>query len=511
MKRVPPHPLFFAAYPALHLYAANVDQVALKDLLLAVAVLVPVALAANLALGLLLRDSRRGALALTATIAAFFSYGSVLTAVQGLSFGGLAILGHTTLLLVYAVALIAVIIPLFFLRTRALGVLTLILDVCSTSLVILAVAAAVWTGLHGLGGREASRSEAKGSDESTAPPGGPRDGREDAHASPDIYYIILDGYARDDTLRDHYGFDNSPFLDWLASRGFFVARDSSPNYSSTLESVSSALNMRYLEASRGEAHPGRLPAIRATLQALIQDSEGVRFLRRRGYRLFAFDSGLSSTSIHKADVFLRPSYGLSEFHVELIGMTMLSAVQRLSKGLHAARIRYILGELPQLAEIRGPKFVFAHLLVPHPPYVFNADGQPVDDGVRFSFRWAFLPQDVYIRRYTDQVRFTNDQVQQVVEGILDRSASPPIVIIQGDHGPGFNCDGDCHIQERIRILNAYYLPGGGSEGLYSTISPVNTFRYIFDRYFGAEFDLLRDGYVVSGQPTLFPQADSPSR
>ena len=47
-------------------------------------------------------------------------------------------------------------------------------------------------------------------------------------------------------------------------------------------------------------------------------------------------------------------------------------------------------------------------------------------------------------------------------------------------------------RERFPILNAYHLPDGGAARLYPTISPVNTFRVILDRYFGARHDLLPD-------------------
>jgi hypothetical protein len=45
------------------------------------------------------------------------------------------------------------------------------------------------------------------------------------------------------------------------------------------------------------------------------------------------------------------------------------------------------------------------------------------------------------------------------------------------------------------ILNAYYLPDFDHEQLYDEITPVNTFRVVFNQYFGTEYGLLRDqGY-----------------
>jgi len=75
----------------------------------------------------------------------------------------------------------------------------------------------------------------------------------------------------------------------------------------------------------------------------------------------------------------------------------------------------------------------------------------------------------------------------LVENIIHNSSTPPIIIIQSDHGAA-----NASPPERMEILNAYYLPGGGNELLYQNISPVNTFRIIFNHYFGGDFDLLED-------------------
>jgi hypothetical protein len=110
---------------------------------------------------------------------------------------------------------------------------------------------------------------------------------------------------------------------------------------------------------------------------------------------------------------------------------------------------------------------------------------------RLSFREEDLPDDVYIARYTDQIRFVNAELQRVIDEILRKSATPPIIILQGDHGPGFNSDGQDYVEERARILNAYLLPGRNE--IYPSISPVNTFRVVFRDYLGADLDLLPDG------------------
>jgi hypothetical protein len=91
---------------------------------------------------------------------------------------------------------------------------------------------------------------------------------------------------------------------------------------------------------------------------------------------------------------------------------------------------------------------------------------------------------------------------ELIDKILSESDVEPIIIIQGDHGTAsrfnFPTGGfDAHptwemFKERLGILNVYHLPGGGNKYLYDSISPVNTFRLIFNFYFGQHYELLND-------------------
>jgi hypothetical protein len=51
-------------------------------------------------------------------------------------------------------------------------------------------------------------------------------------------------------------------------------------------------------------------------------------------------------------------------------------------------------------------------------------------------------------------------------------------------------------------LNAYHLPDSGASDLYKEITPVNTFRLIFNLYFEAALPLLDD-------QSYFSTGDSP--
>jgi len=160
------------------------------------------------------------------------------------------------------------------------------------------------------------------------------------------------------------------------------------------------------------------------------------------------------------------------------------------------RILFQFEELKKIPYIEEPTFTFAHLMIPHSPYVFKEDGSYLspEEGEK-------IPQK---ERYLYQLKTINKKIMEAVENILENSTDPPIIIVQGDHGPKFhNVDPKLkrginwntatieESQARFGILNAYYLPGE-KDFLYPSVSPVNSFRLIFNNYFGTDLETLPD-------------------
>jgi hypothetical protein len=159
----------------------------------------------------------------------------------------------------------------------------------------------------------------------------------------------------------------------------------------------------------------------------------------------------------------------------------------------------VAGELERLAEMPGPKFVFTHLLIPHPPFVFDATGAPVDQRYPFTLldgdAFPGTPEE-YLQGYRDQVTYVNGLMRELIEAILGNALRPPVIILHGDHGPGSRLDWQSaertDLRERSSILSAYYLPGAPTQAVYDTITPVNSFRLVLDWYFDTELGLLPD-------------------
>lgn len=137
---------------------------------------------------------------------------------------------------------------------------------------------------------------------------------------------------------------------------------------------------------------------------------------------------------------------------------------------HRERILYALDKLEQVPNLPSPKLVFAHIISPHPPMVFGANGEPVNQAEFETEPGAGRDIDLLLRAYADQVQFLNGQLLEVVDAILAASDQPPIIIIQGDHGRA-----DRNPEDKLSILNAFHLPAGGSGGLYPTITKERHF------------------------------------
>lgn len=344
-------------------------------------------------------------------------------------------------------------------------------------------------------------------------------------SQPDIYVIILDGYGRKDVLQKIYDYDNSPFLDALQQRGFYVATDNHSNYIETPFAMAALWNFDYLTPWDSSGDYTKY------IMDPIENNRVFPLLKEAGYTTVSFDGSAEYTQIQSADVFLSDFVPLSQFDSFLLTGSPLEPISNIfGLGLpipndttHRLRVQYKLNKIQEIPTLLpGPKITYMHILVPHPPFIFDENGNAVDPPRAYSLSDGNEFQgsrEEYWKGYRAQVRFINGRVLEAVDAILKKSKQPPIILLMGDHGPGsmFNYDvknPGC-VWERSRNLYAIYLPGHGADKtLYPSISPVNTFRIIFNTYFGTDLPLLEDRtYFMAWQyPTwmtdLTPTRDS---
>ena len=485
------HPLLLAVAPVLALAAHNKHEVLLMDTSSLVGVglaMVVVAAIGWAAVRLVVRDWSRAALVTSLGVILFCSFGHVRGVLEAWLPGGWLVAGvwvGMTKCLVAVWCLLLVGGCLLLARSRLpLGGVTPALNMAAAVLLVMPAADLLRYRL----GHEAVRSARTATSRATAA----------TSEAPDIYYIILDAYARADVLQRIYGYDNRPFIKALQERGFYVAEESRSNYAFTYLSLASSLNMQHLTNLTHSV--GEFSKDTSVPFTLIHENQVVQYLKAKGYAYVHFSSGCLWTQENEAaDVSIRSGHA-NEFLLVFAQTTLLGALP-LQKYLFREDARKrVLGALEGLGRLQSvpsPKFVFAHIVCPHPPFVFGPNGERVERAEVQMSGGVWREKGLYI----DQMQFTNRKVLELVDRIQRGSTRPPVIVLQGDHGPWFGfaskgteIDWSSHdvLWETMSILNAYHLPAHGQEMLYPAITPVNTFRLIFNACLGGAFPLLDD-------------------
>lgn len=496
LRKFPFHPLLFAAYPVLFLFADNLQEQVSTDVLFRPLAVVLAGAALMMALlATVLRPVDKAAVVATVLILLFFSFGHVargLGASKDEELVQLIIWGSIALLATFAM-----------MRARDTSRLTFILNSVALVLVMMNV---VWIGLD-----EAARSSF-----TEAPEIGKvtlADPAKSSRPKRDIYYLVFDRYAAASTLERLYDYENRDFLDGLRNRGFYVADRSAANHLRTGHSLASSLSMTYLERLE-EAHPASDD--RAPLYSMLRDPPIARLFQSVGYSYHHIGSWASVTaSSRAADVIHHPLPG-TEFESVLVKTTVWPALlERFAP--HDARspepdyrqiVHRQFRSVRHVQEDPGPSFTFAHFLIPHDPYVFTRSGAPVTADLERSRTER--------ENYLEQLIYSNGLIESLVDDLLEGPEDQdPIVIIQSDEGPhpprmvafesmDWTTATDSELREKLLILNAYYLPGEEHDLLYPSISPVNSFRVILNQYFGARLPLLEDKtYIYPDDNALY--------
>ena len=497
------HPLLFAMAPVLALYAHNAAEVAPSE------VLIPLAAAFGfglitlmtfaLLIGLIIRTQaswklgdtshisnlRKGAIVASLFLVLLFSYGHFLTFIGGWdNITRTYLYGGVWSMYLFVWFALFVVGSFLIIRTRrALHKLTIVLNVVAA---VLVTAATVNIVLHEVG---SAGHDIEMSDKPETIVLNPVE----ADALPDIYYIMLDEYGSASTFNEVYGFDNSEFINYLTNKGFYVASESVANYPWTTQSLISSLNMDFIHA---EAAVG-------LLTGNIRDYKVWRLLKSIGYQFIHVGSWYEPTRENAFADLNFNYYAMPEFSGLLFQTTwvypfcVLFDIVDGWREVQYKRVLYKFNKLAEIPNMKEPTFVFAHMLIPHPPFVFDSEGNFVTAEQRQRYQKDLKTQ------YLEQLIATNNMLMSLVDKLLSNSEVAPIIIIQADEGmspgvtqkdPSWSIEKASveELREIMRILNAYYLPNIEQDALYPSISPVNSFRLVFNLYFDTDFELLAD-------------------
>lgn len=336
---------------------------------------------------------------------------------------------------------------------------------------------------------------------------------------PNIYYIILDGYTSDKNLDAFCQFDNKAFSDTLKKIGFYIQDNACSNYDKTLFSLASTLNLDYIN----HLEKGKLQEENTELY--LANNKVSEILKANGYNYYLFDLGYALKIKYSAkDILIKTlSKGVqddmisspdNDFFIHFLDNSIFALLPDnysdfTNKGF-ANKIKNVFKSLPTIASLSGKKFVFAHIISPHPPFLFDSKGN-------YNYKTSSKAKLWNKNDYIEQLRYINMEAIKAIGGIIKNdTSSNKIILIQGDHGSRtIETNNSYHnqepwVKERYGIFNAIYITN--NDGIKKRTldswrySSVNTFRIILNNYFQMKVPIIADKKYytdISKQPYTF--------
>lgn len=279
---------------------------------------------------------------------------------------------------------------------------------------------------------------------------------------PDIYYIILDSYTSSESLKKYWDYDNWGFEDSLKRLGFNISNNSKTDYISTPYCMASYLNASHLLYYSTKHYNER------NLLKLIENNRLFDWLNANKYKSYNyshFDAFGNNKLFNNYDHY----FGRTIWYAILLKVYHYFKPPIISSQYNLNTFRDIQAIAKDKSD--APKFIYAHIMMPHGPYLFNKEGKPLSSDNSLSDK----------QKYLGQLLFTNVIVFRLVRNLLSSSDSNPIIIIQGDHGFRYleDVNYSIKIEESHTIFFAIYSPFGNS--IPNNINPTNTFKILVEK------------------------------
>lgn len=315
---------------------------------------------------------------------------------------------------------------------------------------------------------------------------------------PDIYLLLADEYAGDTELKDIFGFDNTSFTKSLEKRGFHVVKNSTGNYNITPFAMASLFSMDYLQSITGTSWD---KDDRTSCFNHINRNSFVDFLRQNDYRIHnysMFRFGDQPAEIN-SQFFLQDKKGfLAQTFIERVRRDVWFNVGKLLpsppslKGLleyELKNIEAVQGEFVSnlKRESSEPRFFYAHFMMPHHPYYYDANGKR-------SPLSLLTENEKKEEKYLEYLQYSNAIFLRLIDTILSYSKQPPIILLMSDHGFR-NFTGNVDRKYNFSNFNAILLPNRDYREFYDGLSNVNQLRILLNSQFQQKLPLLRDSTI----------------
>jgi len=497
-KSTPIHPILFAIFPTLLIITLNLDEVIFKDAGFSLLIVVGIVIVSWIFLNLFLKNRLKSGLLVSLGLILFFSYGHFIrfTSQIGIDVGALPF-SHTTYAVpFYGIMLIVGIFSIIKIK-KYLKNITFFVNVIGVVIIAMLLSNVISYSF------ENNNFDVTSNEIDYRILHQP-----ELNEKPNIYYIIVDEYTSDEILLEIYNYDNHEFLTKLTQRGFYIPTTSYANYVTSPLAISSTLNMSYFNDEK----------INPTLDnrnEFYNNNQLMQILKSLDYTIISMslEYGYPEISDHQLCASLM---FVNQFHNTLIDGSLWHPFSKYfvtAGDPQRDRVNCKFSELSNLENsFSTPFFVFAHIMSPHPPYLFGSNGEPSNPEFLAIGAASWDNKSGYV----NQVQYINKKIIETVDKILQESDSAPVIIIQGDHGTPTQLGGgglrwnninDDSITERMSIFNAFYFPNVNSTVIYDGITPVNSFRLVLNTQLNGNYELLEDRMYFSSYQDMLNFTD----
>ena len=249
-----------------------------------------------------------------------------------------------------------------------------------------------------------------------------------AKTMPDVYILLLDAYPSSAVLERDFNFDNSKFTDGLEKRGFYIYKSIYSNYSKTIMSVPAFLNHEFPLVSDNTPSDALINA--KLFKNAYHSGYSVNFINSFGgfkperkyiNRIKDVSKYYSGTKNTINQVFF---YG-TPYQKIIPFFDKRNTVNDVFWSFLEKEIQY-----------PSPKFVFAHVMAPHLPYLKDKNGKDINTYDRDDLLVDKKTQEYKINKQSckEYLLYTNNQTEKTVDEILKKTNNNAYIIILGDHG-----------------------------------------------------------------------------
>ena len=438
MKNFIIFPFLLAFFPSWIIISKNFEQLIFQDILISLAI-IAISIIIWIIITKIIKNGNKAALITGVGIGFFFYFGYVQDALKGIMIFNMPI--NRTSVLVPISIIIFIILTIYFIKSRnnfesIVKLFTLVQFVVPDALA----------------------------------------------EKPNVYHIILDEYTDNEILMKEFNYDNEKFLKFLNKNGFYVPNKSFSTWESTPDELALILNMDYPQVNKGWT---------SDAYESLNDNEVMSIFSDQNYSIIEIESMVRWKNFSNVDTRVCFDGRLySEFFDEVMRKSIIRYfLEHYHNDTRRDMIRCAFNELSQIVEQNNePRYVFAHIVVPHPPFLFGPNGESITPNNReiSGLQTWDNPQG-----YINQLIYATNQVSIAIENIVKNDPNA-IIILQGDTGTFSGIDDVSKrkmddIYQVHSILYAIRIPDvNNSENMI----PVNTYRIIFNNYFGTNYEYL---------------------